>query len=61
MFASLETQWVDRFVSKLGSLATNGPVEEFRHLAYELYPDLNTVPPEDVAQLEWESAWRPAH
>lgn len=61
MYTSLETQWVDRFVLKLGSLAAGHPAEEFRDLGRELYPDLNSVAPEDVAQVEWEESLRPHH
>jgi hypothetical protein len=54
MFTNAQTQWVDRFVMKLGSLGMPGQADQLQRLACELYPDLNTVPPEDVAQVEWE-------
>lgn len=61
MFPDAETLWVDRFVQTLKSLARCGPMEQFRALAYELYPDLNLAHPEQVAQVEWEESLRNAH
>ncbi len=61
MFTNPQTQWVDRFLTKLGSLAADGAAERYRDLAYELYPDLNTLPPEHVAQIEWGESVRHDH
>lgn len=55
MHANAETQWVDRFVSKLGSLGSPMQADHLEHLARELYPDLNAASPEDAAQVEWQS------
>jgi hypothetical protein len=61
MFTNPETQWVDRFVVKLGTLAADGLADQYRRLAHELYPDLNTLAPEAVAQVEWEESSRRDH
>jgi hypothetical protein len=53
MFTNAQTLWVDRFVLKLGSLGMLGQTEQLQTLGLELYPDLNTMSPEDVAALEW--------
>lgn len=58
MFTNAETQWVDRFVVKLGSLGMDAAFNQIEQLARELYPDLNTASPEDVAQVEWEESLR---
>ncbi len=58
MQATPDTQWIDRFVRKLQSLAASEPGEHYRHLACELYPDLNTLAPEDVAAVEWDELSR---
>ena len=55
MHVNAETQWVDRFVSKLGSLGSLLQPDHIEHLARELYPDLNAASPEEVAQVEWQS------
>ncbi|MBS0449501.1 MAG: hypothetical protein JSR59_26620 [Proteobacteria bacterium] len=61
MFTNPDALWVDRFVTKLGSLGADGAADQFRSLALELYPDLNTVAPETVAEVEWEESFRVHH
>ena len=56
-----ESQWIDRFASTLTCLAADDALEQHRDLARELYPDLNTLPPEDVAQAEWEACAHDGH
>ncbi|MBS0445306.1 MAG: hypothetical protein JSR59_05065 [Proteobacteria bacterium] len=54
--------WIDRFVVRLAGLGMPASIDELQRLAWELYPDLHEVAPEEVAELEWrEAAQRRCH
>ena len=58
MTVHTETPWVEQFVHTLSALGMPAATEELERLAWELYPDLCTAAPEEVARLEWQDSVR---